>query len=159
MLLPRHPMKFTIDARSTQEMQQRRTDFKAVARARPERIWDPILYLPATSLQRHRLIKWRTHWLPSYPLGNCRCGHQAAHRDHYDLDGCPRIEPMIQYLHESLGQQLLATKPDDTHLLDFIMNVLPRSTGDLKGHWRRTWPALLNTLRNIDVLTHPEEDF
>lgn len=157
--LPRHPLKFIIDAHRTQEMQTRREQYKAVARARPERMWDPILYLPVTSLQRHRLIKWRTHWLPSYPLGKCRCGVEAAHRDHYDIDGCPRIEPMIQYLHESLGPQLLATKPEDTHLLDFIMNMLPRSTGGLKGHWRRTWPALLNTLRDIDVLTHPEEDF
>lgn len=141
-------------------MQQRSTRFKTVARARQERIWDPILYLPATTLQRHRLIKWRTHWLLSYPLGKCQCGLQIAHRDHYDIDGCTRIEPMIQHLHECLGQSLIANKPTETHLLDYILNLLPKTSGALKqGHWRHTWPALLDTLRDIDVLTHPEEDF
>lgn len=95
------------------ELQQRSTRFKAVARARQKRIWDPILYLPATTLQRHRLIKWRTHWLPSYPLGKCRCGLQTAHRDHYDIGGCTRIEPMVQQLHGCLGPSIIANKPTE----------------------------------------------
>ena len=155
---PRDPMKFLITFTKDQEMQDRRAQFPAVARARSQRLWDPILYLPATSVQRHRLIKWRCHWLPPFPSPKCRCGEEKVKRNHY-LE-CPRVEFMIQHLEQCLGRRLLAKKDSETHLIDFIVNMLPRSSDGLKqGHWRYTWPGLLNTLRDIDVACHPEAEF
>ncbi|KAI8137221.1 hypothetical protein BJV82DRAFT_525617, partial [Fennellomyces sp. T-0311] len=71
---PRYPMKHTIRSHLTKELETRRQQFPSVARALPERRWDPILFLPASSQARHRLVKWRMHWLPSFPLKKCRCG-------------------------------------------------------------------------------------
>ncbi|KAI7847012.1 hypothetical protein BDC45DRAFT_452526 [Circinella umbellata] len=139
-------------------MENRRTAKPAVAHARHARIWDPILYLPATRLQHHRLIKWRTHWLPSFPPKDCRCGFKKAKRDHYEF--CPILAIMIQQLEQSIGTSKLSTKAPDQDILDFIINMLPTSEiGLTRGHWRTTWPTLLNTLRDIDILTHSEEEF
>lgn len=77
---------------------------------------------------------------------------------HY-LD-CPQLDFMMQHLEQCLGSRLLSTKPEDTHIIDFILNILPRSEDALQqGHWRRTWPGLLNTLRDIDIASHPEAEF
>ncbi|KAG2223200.1 hypothetical protein INT45_011546 [Circinella minor] len=156
--LPRDSVAFIVAAHQKIEMENRRTAKPAVARARHARIWDPILYLPATRLQRHRLIKWRTHWLPSFPPKDCRCGFKKAKRDHYEF--CPMLAIMIQQLEQSIGTNKLSTKAPDQHILDFIINMLPTSEiGLTRGHWRTTWPTLLNTLRDIDILTHSEEEF
>ena len=67
---------------------------------------------------------------------------------------------MIQRLEQCLGQRILATKDPDTHLIDFIFNMLPRSSDGLQQHhWRHTWPTLLDTLRDIDIACHPNAEF
>ncbi|ORZ03102.1 hypothetical protein BCR43DRAFT_417059, partial [Syncephalastrum racemosum] len=124
------------------ELTRRRNRFPAIGRARPTRQVDPVLFLPASRKNRHRLVKWRMHWLPSFPLKPCRCGlAPEARRNHYEsYMPCAR----------------LSNKPSpNTHLLDAVLNALPRRADKLKsGVWLHTWPALLQTLREIDRLSH-----
>ncbi|KAI9466508.1 hypothetical protein BDB00DRAFT_777773 [Zychaea mexicana] len=153
--LPRDPMQHVIDSHHQQELQSRRNRFSTVRRALPERRWDPILFLPATNLARHRLVKWRMHWLPSYPLKDCRCGKVGANRRHYTND-CPLLAPMVEQLRNSFPGPV----QDDQHLLDAVFNSLPNKATALKnGHWRSTWPVLLLTLRDIDICSHPDATF
>ncbi|KAI9310197.1 hypothetical protein BX666DRAFT_1870713, partial [Dichotomocladium elegans] len=82
--LPRDPIaEFIINAHRDLELEVRREKFPAVAHACPTCMWDLILYLPATTRQRHQLVKWRVHWLPSFPPKDCRCGFRKAKRSHY----------------------------------------------------------------------------
>ncbi|KAI8148375.1 hypothetical protein BJV82DRAFT_506341, partial [Fennellomyces sp. T-0311] len=123
---------------------------------RPYRIIDPILYLAASSLDRHRLIKWPMQWLPSYPLKDCECGATAAPREHYAI--CPLLQPMRHELLEAFGTIPELRKEEQD--IDYILNSLPRSnTGLTRGKWKTTWPALLYVLRKIDRLSHPNEDY
>ncbi|KAI8141560.1 hypothetical protein BJV82DRAFT_670475 [Fennellomyces sp. T-0311] len=129
----------------------------------PERRWDPILFLPASSQARHRLVKWRMHWLPSFPLKKCRCGvsGKTPNRYHFQpltvpLLVCPLVEPAFQRLLQSYNKPVDRTQ----HIIDILLNDLPRKAKSLRsGHWRRTWPLLLQVLRDIDVCTHPDTQF
>lgn len=48
---------------------------------RPILYLDPILYLPMTSRERSRLLRWRMGWLPSKPIA-CVCGDDHTSRRH-----------------------------------------------------------------------------
>ncbi|KAI7847148.1 hypothetical protein BDC45DRAFT_418459, partial [Circinella umbellata] len=116
---------------------------------RTKRIIDPILYLPSFSKDRQRLIKWRTHWLPFFPLKDSRCGHQAAHRTHFTH--CLLLEPFMQDLLDKFGTVPLL--PHNIQPLDHILNSLPRSeVGLATDNWSKTWLALIQVLWKIDFL-------
>ena len=72
------PVKQAIIEKRNEEYTSRRNKFKSISCMRSKRIIDPILYQPAFSRDRYRLVKWRMHWLPSYPLKECRCGYKEA---------------------------------------------------------------------------------
>ena len=96
------------------------------------------------------------HWLPSYPLKNCRCGFIAANREHYK--SCPMLQPLLDDLNNIFGS--LPILPPELQPIDFIINRLPCSEIGLSlGKWKKTWPALINVLREIDRLSHPDDDF
>ena len=45
-------------------------------------------------------------------------------------------------------------------LIDFIIDNTPRSELGLSlEKWKRVWPALIRVLREIDLLSHPDEIF
>ena len=119
-------------------------------------IIDPILYLPAFSKDRHRLINWRMHWLPSYPLKDCRCGHKAAHRTRFST--CLLLEPLMQELLDEFDT--IPLLPYNIQPLDHILNSLPRSeVGVAIGNWPKIWPALIQVFRKIDFLSHTDDLF
>ena len=89
----------------------------------PKRTIDPVLYKPAFSRDRHRLIKGRMHWLPSYPLKDCRCGYKEARRE--DFANCPLLPPLLQDLLNKFGTIL--EPPFDMQQFDYILNSLPKS--------------------------------
>ncbi|KAI7850567.1 hypothetical protein BDC45DRAFT_572804 [Circinella umbellata] len=94
---------------------------------RINRIIDPILYQPAFSRDRHRLIKWRMHWLPLYPLKNCRCGHKEARREHFAT--CPLLQPLLTDLINKFDT--VPELPPNMDQLDHIINLLPKSEAGL----------------------------
>ncbi|KAI7860140.1 hypothetical protein BDC45DRAFT_587381 [Circinella umbellata] len=148
-----HPV---INEKRDEEYDSRRTKFKAINCLRTKRIIDPILYLPAFPKDRHRLIKWRMHWLPSYSLKDCRCGQQAAHRTHFLHS--PLLEPHMQELLDQFGT--IPPLPYNIQPLDHILNSLPRSEVELAiGNWSKIWPALIHVLRKIDSLRHSDDIF
>lgn len=150
----RHPVKVIVTRHRDKELQARRAVKKSVARMRTKRMWDPILFLPVSTRDRHRLVNWRMHYLPSFPLKDCHCGHLRAHRDHFYQD-CPLLLTTMGSLLENFQQ----TIPDNTHPIDHILNELPRHASGLKKrHWSTTWPLLLQALREIDIATHPQDD-
>ncbi|KAG2223908.1 hypothetical protein INT45_009360 [Circinella minor] len=117
---------------------------------------DPILYLPAFSRDRHHLIKWRMHWLPSYPLKNCRCGVITANREHYG--SCPLLLTLLEALKGAFGD--IRSLRHEQQPRDYILNYLPRSEVGLTFGKRQTvWPALIRVLREIDYLSHPNDDY
>ncbi|KAG2214771.1 hypothetical protein INT45_011889 [Circinella minor] len=120
---PRDPVATSIKEKRDEEYISRRNEFKTINCLRTKHIIDPILYLPSFSKDRHRLIKWRMHWLPSYPLKDCRCGHQAAHRTHFTH--CLLLEPLMQDLLAKFGT--IPLLPHNIQPLDHILNCLPRS--------------------------------
>ncbi|KAI8150444.1 hypothetical protein BJV82DRAFT_708139 [Fennellomyces sp. T-0311] len=69
---------------------------------------------------------------------------------------CPLVEPAFQRLLQSYNKPVDRTQ----HIIDILLNDLPRKAKSLRsGHWRRTWPLLLQVLRDIDVCTHPDTQF
>ncbi|KAI7856098.1 hypothetical protein BDC45DRAFT_533981 [Circinella umbellata] len=96
------------------------------------------------------------HWLPSYPLKNCRCGLPAAKREHYAI--CPMLQPLMNELLTVFGT--IPSTSTELQPLDFIMNHLPRSeVGLTLGKWPKVWSALIRVLREIDRLSHPDDAF
>ncbi|OAD08027.1 hypothetical protein MUCCIDRAFT_158263 [Mucor lusitanicus CBS 277.49] len=128
--------------------------------------YDPLLFYPCTRLERLRLIRWRFHHLPSFPLSACRCGAPSANRFHY-LATCPLVQDIINRIHlnlpddsipldESYDDQGIAT----THILDRILNSLPSTLSFcLSSHWERTWPLVLELVTQIDFASHPAVSF
>ena len=132
----------------------RGTDRKSVQCLRTDRRIDPILYQPVISRDRCRLIKWRMHWLPSYPLKDCRCGAPAGTRAHYT--NCPLLKHHLQKLLDAFGPLPNLVSP--LQPIDHILNRLPHSeVGLTLGKWQSTWPALLHVLREINKLHHPAD--
>lgn len=149
----RHPVQQVIRQARDRELVSRRRRHPTVRRMRTTRCIDPILYLPVSSRDRHRLIHWRMHWLPSFPLKDCRCGSRAANRDHFLT--CSLIQEYVSDLETAFGIQ----STEDTHIVDTILNALPRRYQALtQGRWRATWLALLKYLRRVDYLSHPNSD-
>ena len=98
---------------------------------------DPIMYLPATRLERSRLIRWRMGWLPGKPRP-CPCGTDHTSRRH--LAQCPMLP---RHLWEALP-----ISPEDNHPLDFAISQIPCSLAEPPPYW----PALLSLLYRIDQL-------
>ena len=120
---PKNAVTVTIEQKRNEEYLRRGDKRKTVRVHRIKRTIDPILYLPAFSRGRHRLVKWRTHWLPSYLLKACRCGELAASRKHYQK--CPLLTQLLNKLLEEFGNILVLQQ--NIHLIDYIMNKLPHS--------------------------------
>lgn len=147
---PKHPVTLTIKQHRDMELSSRRTRFSTIRALRPMRMIDPVLYLPVSNRDHHRLIHWRMFWLPSYPLKSCRCNTMnKADRKHFLP--CPMIQAEIQTL-----RLAFARDPGDLHLVDAVMNSLPRKATTLqRPYWRTLWMALLKYLRKVDFLSHP----
>ena len=139
------------------ELKQRKKDRKSVRVLRHYRLIDPILYLPAFSRDRHRLINWRRFWLPPYDNTptSCRCGATEVERDHYET--CSLVSVQLQELRDEFGVSLATD--EDHHPIDIILNALPRNEAALRmGKWVKVWPALIRVLRAIDHACHPEDN-
>jgi hypothetical protein len=124
---------------------------------------DPFLYYPATKKERLRLIKWRLHWLPSFPAHNCRCGAPTVKRDHYVT--CPIVKDTVVSLSINLPDSLILVEEQDLatpsiHLLDRLLNALSSSPSMvLETHWELTWPLILKWISLIDYANHPAGTF
>ncbi|CDS14377.1 hypothetical protein LRAMOSA06546 [Lichtheimia ramosa] len=153
----RHPVRKVIKQARDKELVNRREKFSSVNKLRHIRCVDPILYLPVSSRDRHRLIHWRMHWLPSFPPKDCRCGSPAAKRKHYLT--CPLVTEYLQDLTLAFANTQQVSSSSDTHIVDTVLNALPRHYKALKrSKWLLTWPALLKYLRRVDYLSHPDSD-
>ena len=117
------PVTKAINEKRDEEYISRRNRLKTIKCMRNKRIIDLILYLPAFSKDRHRLIKWRMYWLPSYPLKDCRCGHKEAKREHFS--SCPLLTTLLLDLTNKYGTIPLLRYPMQP--IDFIINNTPRS--------------------------------
>ncbi|ORY89198.1 hypothetical protein BCR43DRAFT_539616 [Syncephalastrum racemosum] len=108
----------------------------------------PVLYLPCTRKERHRLIKWRISWLPPKPYMACACGAPEANRNHL-FSACPLILPEVH----NFTALLDPPPPASVNPLDFTLNQLPKTIPLSLGRWQTLWPALLSLLRRIDQVT------
>ncbi|KAF7721766.1 hypothetical protein EC973_004160 [Apophysomyces ossiformis] len=116
-----------------------------VKACRPKLGVDPILYLPATRMERSRLIRWRMNWLPGRPK-DCACSSRCqTTRNHFRV--CPKIPT-------SLWCQLPTTDPPN-HPIDVAITSLPKSSRSCP----RYWPALLEILWIIEGLCNPDGDY
>lgn len=128
--------------------------------------YDPLLFYPCTRLERLRLIRWRFHHLPSFPLSNCRCGTPQASRFHY-LSTCPLVQDIIIKIHLNLPDDSITLDEEydeqgmpTTHILDRLLNALPSTLSFTLGtHWERTWPLVLELITKIDFANHPNGSF
>ena len=134
--LPTNPVKQAITEKRNEEYTLRRNKFKSISCMRPKRIIDPILYQPAFSRDRHRLVKWRMHWLPSYPLKECRCGYKEARRAHFTK--CLLLQPFLQDLLNKFDT--IPELPSNMQKIDDIVNRVPQSeVGLVLGKWKTVW--------------------
>jgi hypothetical protein len=156
------PAQIIQSAKAT-DHELRQASLISLRRTRPgQRSRDPILYIPATTKERHRLVKWRFHWLPPHPHTVCPCDDVSeTSRSHYTTQ-CPRMESHILHLHHQIARYQLPPIPADLNIIDHILNLLPSSPTNMtspSSHWRSTWPSLLDALHTIDQLTHPDAIF
>ena len=96
------------------------------------------------------------HWLPSYPLQDCRCGASEATRAHYT--NCPLLQHHLQKLFDAFGPLPNLVPP--LKPIDHVLKRLPHSeVGLTLGKWESTWPALLHVLQEIDKLSHSADTY
>ncbi|OAD68533.1 hypothetical protein PHYBLDRAFT_74080 [Phycomyces blakesleeanus NRRL 1555(-)] len=107
---------------------------------------DPILFLPASRVERGRLIRWRMGWLPGKPK-ECPCGSDHTSRRH--LLDCPLV-PV------ALFEQLPQSDYDQIHRIDFAITSLPLSSQEPRPAY---WIPLLTILWHIDVICNPDGDY
>ncbi|KAI7855791.1 hypothetical protein BDC45DRAFT_504733 [Circinella umbellata] len=136
---PINPVHQAITEKRNEEYTSRRNKFKSISCMRINRIIDPIiLYQLAFSRDRHRLIKWQ------------------ARRDHFAT--CPLLQSLLLDLTNKFGA--IPELPSNMHQIDHILNLLPQSeAGLVLGKWKTVWPALIQVLREIDFLSHPNDIF
>lgn len=128
--------------------------------------FDSILFYPCSPLERLRLIKWRLHHLPGFPLSSCRCGTPTASRSHY-LRACPLVCDLISRLQLNLPDDSISIDEEydeqgvpTTHILDRLLNNLPSTlSSTVNTHWEKTWPFVLELITTIDFATHPAAAF
>ncbi|OAD78124.1 hypothetical protein PHYBLDRAFT_141990 [Phycomyces blakesleeanus NRRL 1555(-)] len=107
---------------------------------------DPILFLPATRVERSRLVRWRMGWLPGTPK-DCPCGTDHTSRCH--LAVCSLV-----------SAHLLACLPipsdQNCNPIDFAITALPNSS---QAPCPSYWVALLTILWHFDKLCNPDGDY
>ncbi|OAD79016.1 hypothetical protein PHYBLDRAFT_62215 [Phycomyces blakesleeanus NRRL 1555(-)] len=107
---------------------------------------DPILFLPASRMERGRLIRWRMGWLPG-KTKECPCGSDHTSRRH--LLDCPLV-PV------ALFEQLPQPDQDQIHRIDFAITSLPLSSQEPRPAY---WIPLLTILWHIDIICNPDGDY
>ncbi|OAD75521.1 hypothetical protein PHYBLDRAFT_166759 [Phycomyces blakesleeanus NRRL 1555(-)] len=107
---------------------------------------DPVLFLPATCIERGRLVRWRMGWLPGKPK-ECACGFDHTSRRH--LQFCITIP-------SQLFSQLPAPPTDEDNIIDFAISALPISSTHPSPLY---WKALLTILWHIDMLCNPNGNY
>ncbi|KAI9007579.1 hypothetical protein CLU79DRAFT_840492 [Phycomyces nitens] len=107
---------------------------------------DPILFLPASRVERGRLVRWRMGWLPGNPR-SCAC--ETDHTSCRHLAICPRIP-----------SELLASLPippsPANHPIDFAISSLPSSSS---APCLPYWVPLLTILWHINQLCNPDGEY
>jgi hypothetical protein len=125
---------------------------------------DPILFIPCTSKERHRLIKWRMGWLipkSSTPVA-CPCDNTSiTSKKHFFLSG-PLLHSNLELLDLLLKRHLKNyTRPQlPATEIDYLLNQLPGNFNNFKDlHWYHTWPVLNQILFQLDTFSHPSAIF
>ncbi|CAO3588292.1 unnamed protein product [Absidia cylindrospora] len=145
--------------------QHRQASLTTLSRARPpplDRLIAPILTVPATSKERHRLVKWRMHWLPHYPTPTCACDNTSlATRSHF-ITACNKMEDIILQLQLTIQHCHLPPIPTNLNIIEHLLNLVPSGLKEMqehRSHWQRTWPLILSALLTIDINSHPAAIF
>lgn len=117
---------------------------------------DPILWLPMTSRERSRLIRWRMGWLPGKPQPCKNCNVHRTSRHH--LIDCYNAA-------DKLGVRA-DIKPNP---IDYVLNTLPRKQPPPRAHsapfserykfWSVLWPAIAALMLDFDSICQPDQDF
>ncbi|OAD75680.1 hypothetical protein PHYBLDRAFT_166906 [Phycomyces blakesleeanus NRRL 1555(-)] len=107
---------------------------------------DPVLFLPATRIERGSLVRWRMGWLPGKPK-ECACGFDHTSRRHFQF--CITIP-------SQLFSQLSAPPTDEDNIIDFAISALPISSTHPSPLY---WKALLTILWHIDMLCNPNGNY
>ncbi|OAD65475.1 hypothetical protein PHYBLDRAFT_176070 [Phycomyces blakesleeanus NRRL 1555(-)] len=107
---------------------------------------NPILFLPATKVERSRLVRWRMGWLPGTPK-DCSCGTDHTSRRH--LAVCSLVPA-----------HLLACLPipsdQNCNQIHVAITALPNSS---QASCPSYWVALLTILWHFDKLCNPDSDY
>ncbi|KAI7862025.1 hypothetical protein BDF14DRAFT_1860624 [Spinellus fusiger] len=109
---------------------------------------DPLLWLPMTSLERSRFLRWRMGWLPGKPCP-CACGLHRTSRHH-----------LIDYLGVAIYLGVLSTSLPNP--IDFVLNQLPMSrprNNNKTPFWTRVWPVLCCIMVEMNQICLPDGDF
>lgn len=117
---------------------------------------DPIIYLPMSTYDRSRIIRWKRGWLPSRPIPCTNCSVLGrTTRNH--LITCHQLITKLG-LHKSA---LLIP-----NIIDHLINQIPASppkSADLKMEifisLSHNWPIILQFMQDIDRQLHSESTF
>ena len=125
---------------------------------------DPILFIPCTSKERHRLIKWRMGWLipKTSTTIACPCDHTTTISKRHFFLSCPLLHSNLELLDLLLKQHIKNySRPElPATEIDFLLNLLPKTFKHFQTqHWAHTWPVLNQILFQIDKLSHPSSTF
>ena len=109
----------------------------------------PLMYVPMTTYERSRVLRWKMGWLPGKPkpCRNCNMINTLTSRTH--LTTCLRI-------HVRLQLPIILISP-----IDYILNTLPTKPvlhHGKKHYWERVWPMVCQLLFEIEQLCLPPDD-
>ena len=121
-----------------------------LAACRPYISIDPILWLPMTTKERSRVVRWRIGFLPGKPV-SCWCQQEGAFTTINHLMACFHVHSLLNVPHT-------ITIDPISHLLNKLPKKPPKQQHQ-KEYWIQTWPLICSLLYKIDYCCHPNEDF
>ncbi|KAG1055422.1 hypothetical protein G6F43_002625 [Rhizopus delemar] len=133
---------------------RQRTHSKFLSACRSQSTTDPILWLPMTSIERSRVIRWRLGWLLGGVPKPCI---------YHPTDMLTRSHA-IWCLHMHQRLQIPSTEPDP---LSFLLNKLPtkrknsalaapKPSSSTLSAWTVRWLTICQILFELDYLHHGE---
>lgn len=129
------------------QIYKNRRGTKLLNACRPNNGIDPILWLPMSTAERSRCVRWRIGWLPGGKPRACPRCHEQKGTTRPHLIKCINMHIRLE-IHYSIEDPI-----------SWIFNHLPKSRPrktTIRHYWQSIWPTVCLILDELEHIQHPE---